>query len=188
LVEYFFKSFEYTSIAKMQQVFDRHLHVSIDSEYIYSIYMMIRYINENRNKVKKRRFYVKRLAKQLDNAAWRDDDSTESSRNSPMHSPRDVVENPIKFHDDAERILRCNLGYPIILVKNANGNGYSIVDGYHRVMKSVITNCRFIYGYILNQDQMNKFILARNDEDGEQQVRKWSKQNIDNLYSSTFHR
>jgi hypothetical protein len=70
--------------------------------------------------------------------------------------PVSYLEN--KFKDnldiitkDEERVMRSNLSYPIIIVKKGGDLSY-VLDGNHRLMKSIMTGKKFIKSKILDLD------------------------------------
>ena len=52
---------------------------------------------------------------------------------------------------DKERVMRSNLSYPIIIVKKGGDLSY-ILDGNHRLMKSIMTKEKTIKSKILDLD------------------------------------
>jgi len=55
---------------------------------------------------------------------------------------------------DKERVMRSNLSYPIIIVKKGGDLSY-VLDGNHRLMKSIITGKELIKSKILDLDNPN---------------------------------
>ena len=74
-------------------------------------------------------------------------------------SPMDVIEKMDlkKYKDDAERIKRANLAYPVIVTGK-----YTIVDGYHRIAKAYLEKKKYVDVYIFDSELMNKFIINKN--------------------------
>ena len=74
-------------------------------------------------------------------------------------SPMDVIEKPHlkKYKDDAERIEKANLAYPVIVTGK-----HIIVDGYHRIAKAYLEKKKYVDVYIFDSELMNKFILDKN--------------------------
>jgi len=52
---------------------------------------------------------------------------------------------------DKERVMRSNLSYPIIIVKKGGDLSY-VLDGNHRLMKSIMTGEKLIKSKILDLD------------------------------------
>jgi len=111
---------------------------------IYSVDMMISYIHiYGHEKVK---LPIDDFIPQLKEKVWGD------------WSPMDVIE---KFHlkkykEDAERIQRANLTYPVIITGK-----HDIVDGYHRVAKAFLDKKKYVDVYIFDTELMNKFIINK---------------------------
>ena len=55
---------------------------------------------------------------------------------------------------DKERVMRSNLSYPIIIVKKGGDLSY-VLDGNHRLMKSIIMGKELIKSKILDLDNPN---------------------------------
>jgi len=72
-------------------------------------------------------------------------------------SPMDVIKkiDSKKYKNDAERIQKANLEYPIIVT------GKHIIDGYHRVAKAYLEEKKYMDVYIFKAELMNKFILNK---------------------------
>jgi hypothetical protein len=111
---------------------------------IFSVDMMLSYINIYGHKIVKLPIDV--FIPQLTEKVWGD------------WSPLDVIEkiNLKKYKDDAERIQRANLEYPVIVTGKHN-----IVDGYHRVAKAYLEEKKYVDAYIFDSELMNKFIINK---------------------------
>ena len=73
--------------------------------------------------------------------------------------PRDVIKFPTKdkFHsNEYERAMKCELEYPIIIMKNRyrQGSRLVILDGLHRLMKSYIEKYPEIKTHILPRSKI----------------------------------
>ena len=73
--------------------------------------------------------------------------------------PRDVIKFPTKdkFHsNEYERAMKCELEYPIVLMKNRyrQGSRLVILDGLHRLMKSYIEKYPEIKTHILPRSKI----------------------------------
>jgi disulfide oxidoreductase YuzD len=115
-----------------------------DGKNIYSVDMMIAYLNTTGHPVSK--LPIEAFGPQMEKKVWGDW--------SPMTvlAKMDVK----KYADDAERIRKANMSYPIIVTKN-----HTIVDGYHRVAKALLKDQTHIDAYVFGPALMNKFILDR---------------------------
>jgi disulfide oxidoreductase YuzD len=111
---------------------------------IYSVDMMLCYINTHGHK--KQKLLVEDFVPQLKEKGW------------GQWSLMDVIEKMHlkKYKEDAERIKKANLEYPIIVTGN-----HSIVDGYHRIAKAYLEKKKHIDAYVFDSELMNKFILSK---------------------------
>lgn len=148
-----------------------------DSKYCYSVDAMISYIHNHKIEVEK--VPAKPFYGLLDNKSWID------SNNNHEYSPIDVINDPKKYPNDANRITEADLKYPIIL-SHVNDN-YFVVDGYHRLAKAYLTKKKNIRVIIFNKDLLDKFILckSKNKEKYLDQLRTF---NIIDLYTKNFCR
>ena len=114
-----------------------------DNKNIYSVDMMISYVNTYEHSVVK--LPMDNLIAQLNRKVWGE------------WSPMDVIEkmNLKKYKEDADRIQEADLSYPVIM------SGKHIVDGYHRVAKAYSEGKKYVNAYIFDEDLMKKFILNR---------------------------
>ena len=110
---------------------------------IYSVDMMISYINLYGHPIVK--VPIEKFIPQLNENVWGE------------WSPMDVIKNmeTKKYKNDAERIQKANLEYPIIVT------GKHIIYGYHRVAKAYLEEKKYIDVYIFKAELMNKFILNK---------------------------
>ena len=110
---------------------------------IYSVDMMLSYINLYGHPILK--IPIEKFIPQLNENVWGE------------WSPMDVIKNmeTKKYKNDAERIQKANLEYPIIVT------GKHIIDGYHRVAKAYLEEKKYIDVYIFKAELMNKFILNK---------------------------
>jgi hypothetical protein len=66
-----------------------------------------------------------------------------------------VIQSPKKYKEDMDRINKADLGYPIIVHKN------DIVDGMHRLLKTISQNKKVIDAYVFDDTLMKKFNLGK---------------------------
>jgi len=73
------------------------------------------------------------------------------------YSPQDVLNNPMKYKEDYERIMNAKLTYPIIITKNN-----VVIDGVHRIVKASYLNKKQIKAYVFDNTLLNNFLLDKN--------------------------
>ena len=117
---------------------------SPDMKHIYSVDMMLSYINVHKPKVVN--LPVDLFVEQLNQNVWGD------------WSPMTVIHKITmkKYKANADRIYKADLSYPIIITDKNN-----IVDGYHRAAKAVLEGKKTIKAYVFNNTLMNKFLLDK---------------------------
>ena len=115
-----------------------------DDKYIYSVDMMMAYVNTNKIPVEK--VSVKDNLSQLEQDVWGD------------YSPSDVLRHPErkKYADNIQRMKEADLSYPIFMTSK-----FQIIDGYHRFLKAVQENNTYIKAYIFDPPLMRKFIINK---------------------------
>jgi len=115
-----------------------------DGHNIYSVDMMIAYINLNAHPVVK--FPVEDFVAQLKVDVWGD------------VSPMVVIEkiHLKKYASNAARIHDADLTYPIIVSKDG-----TIIDGYHRLAKAVLSGVKTIKAHTFDDALLKKFILDK---------------------------
>jgi disulfide oxidoreductase YuzD len=117
---------------------------------IFSVDMMFAYINIF--KPKYTNINIDSLLHNLEYAGWGD----------PIlnikYSPKDVINNPEKYKKEIEQIKNANLKYPIIIYNN------NIIDGVHRLTKTVLEKKTKIKTYIFTKKIMEKFIIDKNSD------------------------
>ena len=74
------------------------------------------------------------------------------------YSPNDVMAFPNKYEKEYDRIMKVDLSYPIIIIKNS-WDGYCVIDGMHRLSYSLLNNITSIKTYVFNEDLLKKFRL-----------------------------
>jgi len=117
-----------------------------DDKNIYSVDMMLAYLNTKGHPTET--VTLESLKPQLETNVW------------GTHSPLDVVENMTKkkYSENAERINKADLSYPIIIYGRRNP---IIVDGYHRAAKALLNKQPTLKAHIFDTPLMNKFILDK---------------------------
>ena len=117
---------------------------------IYSVDMMLAYIN-----IFKPDYIlikVDDLKHHLEYSGW-------GEPGGAKYSPRAVLANKTKYIEEYSRIENVNLKYPIISTIGANGD---VIDGIHRLTKSVLLNKKYIKSYVFNKSLMKKFLIDKN--------------------------
>jgi hypothetical protein len=125
-----------------------------DGKYIYSVDMMLAYLNIMGHPVEK--FSIDIFIPQLDQKVWGE------------WSPKTVIEkmDVKKYHENSERIKKADLSYPIIITGNKTivTRAHSIVDGYHRISKAYLEGHQYINAYVFDKSLMNKFIINKDKD------------------------
>lgn len=115
-----------------------------DDKYKYAIALMFAYINLQ--KPKKIKIKTSKLIFNLDLHSWENNTK-----------PSDVISclKNDKYKDEVKRITESDTKYPIIVDSNL-----FIIDGMHRLVKSVINNKKIIDAYVFDKKLMKKFIVG----------------------------
>lgn len=150
-----------------------------DSKNIYSVDMMIAYVNINKPKALSIKLTKKEVENILKNKCW-------GEPNGKRYSPLDVIQNPKKYKEDYERIKEANLKYPIILHYHSDGQNLKtkekiIIDGVHRLCKMYILKENMenldtlaIKAYIFDKKVMKLFLLGKtSDREKVRQMETW---------------
>ena len=128
------------------------LHVFVTKGNIYSVDMMIAYINIF--KPKSKCVHISAFFPLLESKVWKD---RERNKN---YAPIEVISDPRKYPTQINRINDANLDYPIIVEKTRN-NTYPIIDGVHRITKAYISGKKKIKIYELTTAELKKFIIGK---------------------------
>jgi hypothetical protein len=122
-----------------------------DGKYIYSVDMMLAYLNIKGHPVEK--LFIEELVPQLEQNVWGD------------FSPMTVIKkmDTAKYSENSERIKKADTSYPIIVTgKQTNQTRtHSIVDGYHRLAKLLIDGKSTVNVHVFDSALMKKFILNK---------------------------
>jgi hypothetical protein len=115
-----------------------------DEKYIYSVDMMMAYVNTHKLPVQK--INVQENVWQIEQLVWGD------------YSPADVLKRPTlkKYAENIQRIHDSDLSYPIFMTSK-----YQIIDGYHRFLKAVKKGDTTIKAYLFEPALMRKFIVNK---------------------------
>ncbi len=133
-----------------------------DSTGIYSVDMLISWVNDFKIKHEKRSLsnYKQLLCCKI----WGD------------FTPIDVLLHPKKHPEHYSRIIESNTSFPVLLYNNV------IIDGYHRLSKSILEDAKYINCIDIPTSVWKKCFLGK----------KWESIKIDNiheviaLYNSKF--
>ena len=125
-------------------------HCNIDGKKIYSIDMMIAYIDIFSPEYEK--INMNTMESYLNEKVWYD------SEKKIYYSPKDLLNHPKKDTDKflqrhMKRITNSNLKFPISIYKN------NIIDGYNRLTKSYLLNKKTIKVFNFNDKIMNNFVV-----------------------------
>ena len=115
-----------------------------DGQYIYSVDMMMSFVNLFPQKVES--LPMSMFESVLEYKGW----GTSSGK---RYSPQDVLDNPKKYKSDIERINHADLKYPIFVYDTL------VVDGFHRITRARMQNKEYINAYIFTAETMSKFII-----------------------------
>ena len=111
-----------------------------DRPYVYSVDMMMAYVNVFKHPVVK--IDVAELLPQLKLIRW---------NNSAL---LDVLKNLDKNQTHHKRIMDADLSYPIFVRADND-----LIDGAHRLCKAILTGKKTINAYIFNKSLMKKFVI-----------------------------
>lgn len=118
---------------------------------IYGNDMILAYINIFKPKVEKINMKSKIIQKNLHKKEW----FTEKLKNGL--SPINVINNPDKYSEHYQRILKVDMSYPIIIWKEKK----EVIDGNHRLGYAYLHKHTTIKAYILDNQLMKKFQLGK---------------------------
>lgn len=145
-----------------------------DNKLIYSVDMMFTYINIY--KPKSSTMPIEKLKHNLDFNGW----GTPETGN--LYSPSDVIKNPRKYKKEILRIKRSDLNYPIIIhIKRKKAY---VVDGMHRLVKSILSGKKDIKVLVFSSKLMRKFLI--NKKGNWKEVSKMSLYQYIELFSLRF--
>lgn len=115
-----------------------------DEKYIYSVDMMMAYVNTHTLPVQK--INIKENLWQIEQPVWGD------------YTPADVLERPTlkKYAENIQRIRESDLSYPIFMTSK-----HQIIDGYHRFLKAIQNGDTTIKAYLFEPALMRKFIVNK---------------------------
>lgn len=148
-----------------------------DGENIYSVYMMHKYVNNNKLDIHD--IPLPKFKRLLNWKIWGDP-------NGEMWSINDVLQNPTKYKRDYTNILKSDLNYPIITVYTPLDT-YLIIDGNHRYAKSIITKRKTIKSYVfVNHSLIKKFKLGKQTKSVWNKIKKMKQKDFDELYKKRF--
>jgi hypothetical protein len=116
-----------------------------DGKNVYSVDMMIAYVNIFKPKSKE--VDIDNFTFLLQNQTW--------GFGKHRYSPQDVLNNPSKYKSDIKRINNADLRFPIITL------GKFVVDGVHRLTKAFLQHKNKIQIYEMNPKIFNKFIISK---------------------------
>jgi len=111
-----------------------------DRPYVYSVDMMMAYVNLFKHPVVK--IDISELLPQLILIRW---------NNSAL---LDVLKDLNKNQTHYKRIMDADLSYPIFVRENND-----LIDGAHRLCKAILTGKKTINAYVFNKSLMKKFII-----------------------------
>lgn len=115
-----------------------------DEKNIYSVDMMMTYVNTHKLPVQK--INIEENLWQIEQPVWGD------------YSPADVLKHPEKkkYSENIQRIRDADLSFPIFMTSK-----YQIIDGYHRILKAIKNGDKTIKAFIFEPVLMKKFIIHK---------------------------
>ncbi len=143
-----------------------------DENNIYSVYLIISYIEKN--KPKTYTFETQKFLSKLKLKDW--------GPISNIYSPIDVLNNKNNYIDEYNRIINSDLKYPIVLNENHN-----IVDGMHRLTKAYLLNEKYIQAYIFDKELMEKFIVSKMSIENWNNCEFLTSDDLDKIYQERFN-
>jgi hypothetical protein len=124
------------------------VHTYSDSNKIYSVDMMLAYINIFKPKNLILEINIDDYSNTLDYKGW------SSKKTNLFYSPMDVITQPKQYKEEYKKITQANLKYPIIIDKKNN-----IIDGVHRLSKAYLLGKKKIKAYFFNDQLLKKFLI-----------------------------
>lgn len=128
------------------------VHTHSNGSFIYSVDMMLAYINIFKPKDNIVTVSVADYANTLDYKGWG------CAKTNTRYSANDVLANPQKYSDDYAQIVNAELKYPIII------HGDHIVDGVHRFARAHMLGKKTMRAYIFDARLMKKFVVGKQGE------------------------
>ena len=119
--------------------------VFCDGQNVYSVYMMHRYVNDNKDNLKIQDIPISKFECIRNWTIWGGRDE--------RWSINDVLKNPDKYQKDYKNIIKADLKFPIITVHNPL-DVYQILDGHHRLGKSIPTKKKIIKAYVFTNPSL----------------------------------
>ncbi len=123
------------------------VHTYSNSNRIYSVDMMLAYINIYKPKNLLVNINVIDYLHYLQYKCW------SNTKNNKYYSPIDVINNQRKYVEEYDKIINSDLKYPIIINKN------NIIDGIHRLSKAYLLGKKKIKAYLFDDILLRKFLI-----------------------------
>jgi hypothetical protein len=150
-----------------------------DGHYIFSVNMMIKYINNNKYNYKNISLQI--LLHNLYIKAWGNQINVDK-----RFAPMNIIKNPTISLLNSEIIQKSELIYPIIIY--IFDKKLYIIDGYHRLSKAYLLNKKNIKAYIFTNNLLNKFKIAENNKKGWELVENLNDNIINEIYNEKFNK
>ena len=165
------------------------MHTFSNEKYVYSVDLLIKFLQDTRLKhyynIKTSRTLISQLIRNLDFKCW----SSDSEKK--QFSPNDVLANPSRYPDHYEQIFKSNLRYPIVtscdkkLTSNVCKSIY-VIDGMHRLAKAVYLKKKYITTYHVNENLLHLFKIK--DIRINKVLKKLTDKNIDDIFNDIFNK
>lgn len=87
-------------------------------------------------------------------------------KNNKEHwiTPYQLLDRPELSKSHYDRVLNCDLDYPMLVYLGDKGRKFDIYDGLHRLSKYVLERKNFVKVVILDDDMLKKSILNETDK------------------------
>jgi hypothetical protein len=135
-------------------------HTVIIDNNIYSIDMMIAYIN-----IFKPKPITVKVANLLTNLSFEGWSKLNGDRR--WFSAEDVLSNPEKYPNRSKAIDAANISYPLIIIDK-----YTVVDGIHRLAKAYKKGKKMIKTYRFSKKLLKKFMIKKKHLNGKVRLHK----------------
>jgi hypothetical protein len=154
-----------------------------DGQNVYSVYMMHKYVNDNKDKLKIQEIATAKFDYMREWKIW---GNWGNPQNRERWSIDNVLKNPDKYQKDYKNIIKADLKFPIITVYTPLDT-YYILDGNHRLGKSILGKKKIMKAYVFTDPNLlKKFKLGKESKTLREKIEKLKKKDFDSLYDERF--